>query len=280
LKVLIALEKGEEVNLLQQELEYLGHRVQVCRELSDGVRWLRDWQPDLVVSDEGLGTQQPDAGLRLAEYCRATEDQMNGWPGTLAIILIPIPDWDRFKRAQRTGAHVIVKGCNFAAVIHYVECVADGLMTDRILGPALIGIHRYSGEHLAPDCANCEWVGAEISYASSKTDVRNLTAVRISLLNVLLFRRRGQSPVEIEHICRESRFLKKVLGKHVLRESAVKMEATRLRQHLDDSLQYLGIPYAGGHFLPLLRNGVRKYGLAGNRRLIHIPVGTRMSYLN
>jgi hypothetical protein len=53
-------------------------------------------------------------------------------------------------RAHRTGAHVIVKGGNFDAAIRYVQTIADGLVTDRLLGPALVGMHRYRGKSPNP----------------------------------------------------------------------------------------------------------------------------------
>jgi hypothetical protein len=276
LTILIALQTNDEAILLGQELEYLGHRVQRCCELREALRRLRIWHPDLIVTEEGLGREQSDAGLRLAEYCRVTEDQVNGWAGTRTLILIPVSDWDRFKRAQRTGAHVIVKGSNFDAAIRYIQTIADDLATDRVLGPALIGIHRFKGQIPFPNCDDCEWVGAQISYGSSQTDVEHLTPVRIALLNILLFRCRGQSPGAIVDVCRESHFLKRILPGHVLRESAIKMEMTRLRGHLGKALEAIGAPYAGKHFLPLVTHSVKMYNLTGNRRLIHVPDGDRI----
>lgn len=271
LKILVALEKPEEARALQLELESLGHRVQICRELDDALSWLRKWQPELVVTEEGLGRREPDAGLRLAEYCRVTEDQVNGWPGTRTIILIPVPDWDRFKRAQRTGAHVILKR-RFDAAIRYIQTISDNLVTDRMLGPVLVGIHRFAGDTLSPSCENCEWVGATVSYGSSETDLARLTPVRTALLNILLFRRRGQSPAAIVNSCQEM-LLKNILKHHVLRESAVKMEITRLRQDIGKALEWIGAPYSGEHFLPLVFHGAKTYCLSGNRRLIHISSG-------
>jgi threonine synthase len=66
---------------------------------------------------------------------QVTEDRVNGWAGTRTLILIPNADWDRFKQAQQTGAHVIVRATNFDAVIRYVQTVADDLVIDRSLGP-------------------------------------------------------------------------------------------------------------------------------------------------
>jgi len=110
-----------------------------------------------------------------------------------------------------------------------------------------------------------------ISYGSSQTDFRQLTPVRIALLNVLLFRRRGQSPTAIASVCRECRFLKRILQGHAFRESAVKMEATRLRHDIGNALEDIGAPYGGEHFVPLVPHGMKVYLLAGNRRLIHLP---------
>jgi CheY-like chemotaxis protein len=271
LKVIIAVERKEDANLLKQDLESLGHRVQICHELSDAVFHLRQWQPDLVVTEERFGRESGNSELRLAEYCRVTEDRVNGWPGTRTLLLISNVDWDCFKRAQAAGAHVIVKGTSFDAAIRYIQVVADDLVTDRVLGPTLVGLHRFKGDAPCPRCEDCEWVGALVSYGSSQTDVQQLTPVRATLLNVLLFRRRGQSPSAIVDLCNES-FLKRTLQKHVLRESAVKMEMTRLRQDLSRALEAIGAPYSGQHFLPPVPHGASTYCLAGNRRLIHIPV--------
>ena len=142
LKIIIALQRKEEADALQNELECLGHRVQCCHNLEEALRRLRDWHPDLVVTEEGLGRDQPDAGLRLADWCRASEDHVNAWPGTRTLMLIPMPDWERFKRAQQAGAHVIVRGANFDSAIRYVQTIADNLATDRILGP---GSLAYTG---------------------------------------------------------------------------------------------------------------------------------------
>jgi hypothetical protein len=271
LKILVVLQKHEEACALQQDLECLGHRVECCRNLNEAVRWLRDWQPDLVVTEEGLGREAPDSGLRLAECCRATEDHVNGWPGARTLMFIPIPDWERFKRAQQTGAHVIVKGADFDDAIRYIQTIADNLVTDRMLGPALSGMHRFKGDGPHSKCENCEWSGATISYGSSQADVRNLTPVRIALLNVLLFRHHGQSPAAITDICLQSLFIKRILQKHVVRESAIKMEITRLRRHFDEALETLGTHCTGKDFLPLVPHGAKTYCLSGNRRLIHFP---------
>ena len=185
------------------------------------------------------------------------------------MILVPIPDWDRVKRAQQTGAHVIVKRTDFEAAIRYIQTIADDLTTDRLLGPSLIGLHRFTEETPHPQCTNCEWIGASITYISSQKDL-DLTPVRAALLNVLLFRRRGQSPGIIEQTCSESAFLAKILRGRTLRESAVKMEVTRLRHEIGRALEEIGAPYTAIHFLPIVTRCVKNYGLAGNRRLVHI----------
>jgi CheY-like chemotaxis protein len=269
LNILVVLQRPEEARALQEDLESLGHRVQLSCELADSLRCLRKWQPDLVVAEEGLGREQPDAGLRLAEYCRATEDQVNGWPETRTLILIPVADWERFKRAQQTGAHVIVKGSNFGSAIRYIQTIADNIVTDRILGPALAGIHAFKGDAHSK-CEDCEWIGAIISYGSSQVEVQQLTPVRIAVLSVLLFRRRHQSSAVIVDACRESPFVRRVLRGHTLKESAVKMEMTRLRRNLGEALEVIGAPRNPEYFLPFVSHGVKTYCLAGNRRLVHI----------
>ena len=272
MKTLIALENDAEAQLLQTGLESINYRVLVCHEAIGATKHLLDWQPDVLVTEEKLERGESNSGLRLAELFRLSTEQRHGCSRTQALILVPFADWDRIKRAQRTGAHVIVKTANFDAVIRYVQTVVDDLATDRLLGPALVGIHRFTRNSPCTNCDNCQWVGAEILYGSSKTDVHNLTAVRIVLLNALLFRRRGQRPIDIENAGRESPFLKRLLGKHVLLQSAVKMEVTRLRKHFDDELKVLGTPYTGRHFLPYLTHSAETYRLSGSRRLVHIPV--------
>jgi hypothetical protein len=271
LKVLVALQENEEAVALQQALECLGHRVQLGVDVDGARRWLRVWQPDLLVADETFEPRKHESGLRLAEYCRYTRDQANGWCGTRGLIFIPVPDWDRFKRAQCTGAHVIVKGATFDSTIRYIQTIADNLVTDRMLGPALVGIHRFRGGFPHPKCEDCEWIGATISYGNSQVDVQDLTPVRIALLNVLLFRSRGQSPAAIVDICLESRFIKGILHEHVVRASAIKMEITRLRRHFEEALEAMGTHYSGRDLLPLVPHGARTYCLSGNRRLIHVP---------
>jgi CheY-like chemotaxis protein len=270
LKVLIALGKNDEAELLRQNLEYLGHRVQICLQLDQALRCLREWQPDLVITEERLAYGERDAGLHLAEYCRANEDQINGRPGTKALVFIPIPDWDRFRRVQETGAHVIVKSPNFDAIIRYVQTIADSLTTDRILGPTLFGIHRFRGGAPQRFCSSCEWVGASLSYGTSLTDVP-LTTVRATLFNSLLFRRRGLSTAEIDGMIDERRFLKSMLKGKALRQSAIKMEITRLRRDVEQALRRIGAPYGANHFLPIVPHGFARYRLAGNWHLSHVP---------
>lgn len=276
LRILIALPHNEDALILERELEMLGHRVQVSREFNNAITILREWLPDLLVTEEGLSGKEPDAGLRLAESCRVLEDQINGLSGTRVLMLIPSPDWDRFKRAQQRGAHVIVKTRNLDAAIRYTQTIADNLGTDRMMGPALVGIHRFKGDTRSDSCKNCEWIGATVSYGNSESDVQDLTPLRIAILNTLLFHRRAQSLDSILDACGESPFLKKLLKGHVLRESAIKMEVTRLRKGLGQALEAIGAPYSGAHFLPFRTYGVKFYCLIGNRRLIHIP-GTGMS---
>jgi len=71
--------------------------------------------------------------------------------------------------------------------------------------------------------------------------------------------------------CEESGFLKIFLRGHVLKETAIKMELTRLRHDLGDALQAIGAPYSAEHFLPFASHGAKRYYLAGNYRLVHIP---------
>jgi hypothetical protein len=139
------------------------------------------------------------------------------------------------------------------------------------LGPTLLGIHRFHGDTPRPKCENCEWVGASVSYGSSQADVRHLTPVRAAILNALLFRTRGQSPTSIMNMCCESIFLRTILGRHHLRDSAVRMEITRTRHNIDEALGSIGTPYSAKHFLPIVAHSVGIYRLEGNRRLIHVP---------
>ena len=76
----------------------------------------------------------------------------------------------------------------------------------------------------------------------------------------------------IVNVCHESSFLRRILREHRLRSSAVKMEITRLRQDIGRTLEAIGASYTGEHFLPLVPHGTQLYSLAGNRRLIHVPV--------
>jgi len=272
LKILVFLQGNDEANALQSNLECLGHRVLVCHDLVHALKSQREWQPDLLITEEVFGRVEPNAGIRLAESCGFASDQINGWRRVKVLVLIAVPDWDRFKRLQRTGAHVVVKGTNFETTIRYVQTVADNLVTDRTLGPAIAGIHASHDGTPRPKCDNCAWVGASISYGASQTDLL-LTPVRTALLNVLLFRRRGQSAMEISNVCHEFWFLKKILRGHELRESAVKMEIARLRQDIGNALEVIGAPYIGEHFLPFVRHGAKTYALAGNWCLIHIRGG-------
>jgi len=75
------------------------------------------------------------------------------------MLFIPAPDWERFKRAQRTGAHVVVRGANFEAPIRYIQTIADSLVTDRMLGPAMIGMHRFQGDAPIQSVMNANGLG-------------------------------------------------------------------------------------------------------------------------
>src|ERR1700735_426507 len=101
LKVLIALRDSQEMASLEANLIALGHLVQIRVHLEQILRLLRDWQPDLVITEETFDGGHPGSGLRLAESCRMTDDRINGWSGTRVLIFIPISDWNRFMLAQR-----------------------------------------------------------------------------------------------------------------------------------------------------------------------------------
>ncbi len=154
---------------------------------------------------------------------------------TKALILVPFADWDRINRARRTGAHVIVKSTNFGAVVRYVQVIADNLTTDRMLGPILFGIHRFSGA-VPHHCGHCEWVGASVSYGTSQADIHS-TPVRAALFNCLLFHGRGLAAAEIVRMVNEHRFLKLLLKGRALRASAIKMEIARLRRDIAEGLE-------------------------------------------
>jgi hypothetical protein len=269
MKVLIVCAREDEVRSLREGLEDLNHRVLICSDLAGGAKWLRDWRPDLLITEENLARGAKNCGLRLAELCRTAFEQGQGSFRTQALILVPIADWDRIKRAQGTGAHVIVKSSNFDAVVRYVQTIADNVMTDRILGPILFGVHRFRGEAPLRFCRNCEWVGASLSYGMSQTDI-SLTPVRAVLLNCLLFSRRGLSPGEIVSVVNEHPFLQTLLKARLLQESAIKMEIARLRRDIGLALGKLGAPYEGSHFIPPVPHSAEKYRLSANWQLSHV----------
>lgn len=271
LRILLACTNQSEVRSLREALEDLNPRVLTCSTLAEGAKWLRDWQPDLLITEECIARGDGNCGLRLAELCRIATEQGQGSFRTQALILVPIADWDRVKRAQRTCAHVILKSQNFDAVVRYVQTIADSLTTDRLLGPILFGIHQFCGEAPQRFCRTCDWVGASLFYGTSQTDVP-LTPVRATILNSLLFSRRGLSALEIAEMIDKSRFLKSLFRERTIRQSAIKIEITRLRQDLEEALRRIGAPYRGNHFLPLVQHGFERYRLAGNWHLSHMPV--------
>lgn len=270
LKILLVMQKDWEVSWLLESLQQLEHVVKHCSDMDRANQLLETWSPDMLVVDDNLGRLQPNAGLTLAERHRATRELGPGRPQTQAIVLIPTADWDRFQTARRTGAHVIVKGSNFEKVIRYVQVVADELTTDRSLGPILLGVHGFLGNAPQRDCSTCKWIGSSIAYCRSEADV-DLPPVRATLLNVLMLHRRGQSPINISETVNGSHFLRRVLGKDFFLPTAVKMAATLLRGSFQETLEELGVPYSGAHFLPCVKHGMERYRLAGNWQLVHIP---------
>jgi DNA-binding response OmpR family regulator len=271
LKIVVALGSAAETMTLQKAFEDMGHRVESCKDIGGAVRLALNWQPDLVITDESLGRGARNDGLRLAELSHWSTEQSQGSCRAHVLVLITGSDWDRIKRARATGAHVIVKSQHFDVVLRYVQTVADNLITDRKLGPVLIGIHRFHGESPMQFCCDCNFVGASLAYGASQTDIP-LTPVRATLLNTLFFYRRGLSPEEIEATIRERPFLTALLKRKAFRKSAIKMEITRLRRDFDEGLRNLGIPYRGEHFLPFVSHGYERYRLAGNWQLTHVPI--------
>lgn len=272
MKILLTLANDREAQLFEAGLECLGHRVLVCRDLNSAAKWLRDWCPDVAIADESLGRGDPDSGLRLAELCRIAAEQEQGSFRTQSLVLVPLADWDRIRRARRTGAHVIVKSPSPDVVLRYIQTIADNLTTDRVLGPLLFGIHRFRGEVPQKLCTQCKWVGASLAYGTSQTDIQ-FTMVRAALFNCLLFCRRGLSAAEIAARVNEHGFLKSLLHGCPLRESAIKMEISRMRRGIGEALETIGAPYQGTHFLPHVPHGIQRYRLAGNWQLSHIPCG-------
>jgi len=270
-KILLALESASDARTLSAALEELGHRILIGSDLNECAKFLRCWLPDMIVADVNVRRDQPESGLRLAELCRINSEGSYSSSRTHTLVLLPIADWDLMTRARSTGAQVVVRGKTFDAVVRYVETAADQLATERALGPVLLGIHRFSGEHPQKFCPSCEWEGASVLYGTSETDI-SLTPVRAAILNALFRVRRGQSAIEISRTVNDCPFLKPFLRSRILKESAVKMEITRLRQDLGKAVEAIGAPYSGEHFLPFVPHGVAKYRLAGTWRLFHISV--------
>ncbi len=269
LKILVVCGKTNEADLLRIAIEDLNHRVLTCSTVNEAARWLREWQPDLLVTDESLGSGELYSGLRLAELCRLGAESGQGYGYTRALIVVPDPDWSRVKNARQTGAHVIVKNLGLFPIVRYVQTIADNLTTDRNLGPVLFGMHQLRGQVPERLCKRCNWIGASVSYGTSQTDL-GLTPVRSSLLNALFFHRRGQTAGSIETLVTETPFLRSLLKGRKMRESAIKMEICRLRGDIQDGLQKIGAPYGGHHFLPYVAHSVATYQLAGNWQLAHI----------
>ncbi len=270
MKILLALERESDAQLLAAELEALGHRTVIGSGLGECAKLLRHWQPEMIVADERLRRDQPESGLRLAEICRINTEGTYSSCRAQALVLLPVADWDRMRLAQSTGAHVVVKGSNFDAVVRCVETAADNLTTDRMLGPVLLGVHRFQGRAPHKLCISCKWEGASVCYGTSEAEI-DLTPVRMAMLNALFRMRRGQSAAEIAQTVNESVSLRSFLKGRPLKESSVKMEVSRIRDDIGIGLKRIGAPYAGCHFLPFVPHSVQRYRLAGNWRLLHVP---------
>jgi CheY-like chemotaxis protein len=270
LRILLAMKGHPEASCLRDVLEGLGHQVVIGSDFKSAVERLRLWQPDLLFAEESLGRGESEAGLRLAEICRQMAETQPGRLRFQALILLDTSDWYRLNRAKRTGAHVIVKSANFDSVVAYVRVVTDEIVTDRIAGPVLFGIHRYRGGVIRPNCENCEWLGSSVVYGHSEAQVE-LTPVRAAVLNALMFHRRSQSPSELSLAAETNDLLRCILDGHQLRASAIKMEISRLRQAIERALEVLGAPYGASIFLPAPAHGVQRYQLAGNWQLVHLP---------
>ncbi len=268
LKILTVLESGRDAEVLQTALESTGHIVRTCSDFAEAKGLLLDWRPDLLIAGESLGRGQCEAGLRLAEYNRDIYDQLPGRFRTQVVLLIPLPDRDRWKRAQSAGAHAILQAANFDAVVRYIDSFTDELATDRVLGPVLFGTHVFRGRAPDPDCSSCRWIGASVSYGLTEADVQ-LTPVRETLLCLLMLHRRGLTSSTMVQMIERNPLLEDILGGHLLKETAVRMEVTRLRGDITRGLSDTGAPCDGSHFLPLVRHGVRRYRLAGNWHLVH-----------
>src|SRR5262249_21072064 len=136
LKILLVMQKDSEVRYLQQTLEQ-EHIVRSSPDLDWASQVLQNCRPDMVVADEQLGRDCPNAGLVSAERCRAVQELGHGRQQTQSIILLPTRDWHRFKAARRTGAHVVVKEPNFDNVARYIQTIADDVANHRWLEPVL-----------------------------------------------------------------------------------------------------------------------------------------------
>ena len=267
--VLIALSSFSNANLIAEAVASVHVRTYVCTTSEQANEALTQGNFDLVVVEENLGRQR-QAGLMLAERCRTSRELAVGRMGARAIVVVGDPDWDRVHRARHTGASVVVSSDPSALICH-IQTAIDGLMTDAILGPTLYAIHKVWGKAPVSQCDRCVWHGATISYSSSDVDL-HCTPVRETLLNALMFVRRGQTAAHIVEVVHHSRFLQSLLRGKTLKESAVKMEMARLRDDFDRGLRAIGAPYQGIHFLPTVAYETRSYRLHGNWNIVHLPI--------
>jgi len=270
-KILLGLERESEAQALAAELEMLKHKTVIGLDLDECVKLLRHWRPDMIVVDERIRRDQPESGLRLAELSRLHAEGSYSSSGTRVLVLLPTADWNRMRRAQFTGAHAIVKGTNFNAVVRSVEASADNLITDRLLGPVLLGVHRFSDRLPHRLCKTCKWERASVCYGMSEAEI-DLTPIRTAILNALFWVRRGQSATEIAWTVSNSAFLQAILRSRLLKETAVKMEISRIRDSITKALERIGAPYNGCHFLPPVPHGVGRYRLGGNWAVQHYLV--------
>lgn len=264
-----------EATSLQQSLAQFEHIVQNCSDMEQATKLLWTWHPDLLITEESIGRFHPQAGLRLAETCRnmhvAIPPVFDTNFATKVVLLVPVNDWSRIRRARSTGAHVLVKSANYEKVVRYIQTLVDDLITDRMLGPVLFGFHGFRGSAPDPKCNRCTWLKSGVMYDVTDKDL-DLPPIQTALLNALLMCRRGQSPGDIEIMIKQSPFFRQVLKKQTLRSSAVKMNITRLRKNIGIGLQEIGAPYDPTHFLPWVQYGIQRYHLAGNWYLIHVPL--------
>jgi hypothetical protein len=235
------------------------------------------WEETLFLCSEDFGSSNPDGGVQLAEALQTKKARRGygSWPKM--IVCGSARSQLLIDRVQLAGAEYIPIGYQFGletgfdVLIRQVLSIRDELEILAAIGPRVLARHTRSADE-SLYCTDAEkHRGFSLLYGTRDKDLSGLGRPETAVLDWKLRYPYPEDAGQIVDGINGSSFYRRILAGHQLKESALAMIMTRIRDSIDLCLTQFTTMLVAADFLPRADKVSQKYLFKSRPKIIHVP---------